>query len=152
MRSPRCESAEPPWLDLVGTSTSSSVREMLHDIRVWVSGHVAVTDCVDCVEIVLAEVLNNIVEHAYQGCGEGAIRLHVTLLDRCVSIEVRDDGLPMPERRAPEGQRPAVWAGQPVEDLPEGGFGWSLIRNLCHDVDYHRRGGENRLRVTVPLG
>ena len=105
------------------------------------------------VELVMAEALNNIVEHAYpQGDPDGPISitcehnrdgLHLTVVDR--------------GRGMPDGQTPL---GAPVEldvdmnDMPEGGFGWFLIKDLAKDVQYHRVEPENRLslRLAVALG
>ncbi len=40
----------------------------------------------------------------------------------------------------------------PVEDLPEGGFGWFLIQHLAKDVSYARCTGENRLSLRLAVG
>ena len=37
------------------------------------------------------------------------------------------------------------------EDLPEGGFGWFLIRQLAWDVRYVREGRTNRLFLAIDL-
>jgi serine/threonine-protein kinase RsbW len=36
-------------------------------------------------------------------------------------------------------------------DLPEGGFGWFLIKDLAKDVVYARVEGENRLQLRVAV-
>ena len=48
---------------------------------------------------------------------------------------------------------PALGQPSPLvmgEDLPEGGFGWFLIRTLTLDLEYERDGGFNKLRFVVP--
>ena len=92
-------------------------------------------------EIVLAEVLNNIVEHAY---AESAGQIEVTLdYDHpMLSFEVADTGLPMPSGRLPVGELVPL---QDCTDLPEGGFGWFLIRTLARGMTYRRRADGNRL-------
>ncbi|MFD1809697.1 ATP-binding protein [Gemmobacter lanyuensis] len=95
-------------------------------------------------EIVLAEVLNNVVEHAYAD-GPGEIILHL----RCV----QGGHLPHPRFRA--GDAGSCVAGgaaigpDPVE-LPEGGFGWHLIRCLTEDLQYCRRDSRNELSFRLP--
>ena len=94
-------------------------------------------------EIVLAEVLNNIVEHAYASF-PGQIRLRLSLAQGMLVCAVEDDGLPMPL-----GEPPAGALGDP-NDLPEGGFGWHLIRTLSSDLCYERAGPMNRLCFSLP--
>jgi serine/threonine-protein kinase RsbW len=95
------------------------------------------------VEIVLAEVLNNIVEHAYAE-GTGPIRLGLDPVPQGTRWSVEDEGLPMPGGALPAGNLPAP------TDLSEGGFGWHLIRSLTQDLAYQRIGRVNRLTFVIP--
>lgn len=92
------------------------------------------------VEIVLAEVLNNIVEHAYAD-GPGAIEVTLRRAPDGLQCQVIDHGVRMPGDRLPEGTLPPITG----DDLPEGGFGWHLIRALSKDLSYSRSAGRNRL-------
>lgn len=94
---------------------------------------------------VVAEVLNNIVEHAYAQ-GEGDIRLRMWRHGQSVAVEVTDCGAPMPGLTLPEGRLAEIGPG---DDLPEGGFGWFLIRSLTDWLIYDRVGEENRLRFCM---
>ncbi len=94
-------------------------------------------------EIVLAEVLNNIVEHAYAD-GLGSIRLCLSLSAGRLNCRIEDEGRPMPG-----GQPPAGRAPDPA-DLPEGGFGWHLIRSLSQGLTYVRTGQINQLTFSLP--
>ena len=94
-------------------------------------------------EIVLAEVLNNVVEHAY-AAGTGPILLTLRLGDGWLHCLVEDEGVAMPG-----GEPPAGHAPDPA-DLPEGGFGWHLIRVLCQGLRYERQDGMNRLSFSLP--
>ena len=102
------------------------------------------------VELVLAEVLNNICEHALRGATEGLIELYLRRDCAGLICEVLDDGLPMPGGHPPEGQRADL--DRPLPDLPEGGFGWFLISELTSGLCYDRIGGRNRLRFCVRVG
>ena len=95
-------------------------------------------------QIVLAEVLNNIVEHAYAGT-TGRIEMTLLVADGTLRCELRDYGLALPGERLPRGDLPATDAGE----LPEGGFGWHLIRSLTGDLAYQRRDGCNHLGFTL---
>ncbi len=100
-------------------------------------------------QLVLAELLNNVAEHAY---GEGGGWVAVTLMRDPAGIRGRvvDAGRAMPEGRLPEGRLP-FGPEAALEDLPEGGFGWHLIRSLCSDLTYARVDGQNRLAFVLPL-
>lgn len=93
-------------------------------------------------ELVLAEVLNNIAEHAYRG-RVGPIVLRLKPCAGGVFCLLSDDGVAMPGGGLPEGQRPGIDVAR--DDLPEGGFGWHLIRLLTSRLRYDRRSGCNRL-------
>lgn len=97
------------------------------------------------IEIVLAEVLNNIVEHAYAH-REGTITLEVSAQPSRIECRVLDCGREMPGLTLPEGKL----APHDPDDLPEGGFGWFLIRSLTHELRYTRQNGRNELRFHLP--
>jgi len=102
-------------------------------------------------ELILAEVLNNIVEHGYGETGGGTITLSMVRDRRGLSCSVSDDGAALPLsciNSVPEGE--ARHRPDPTT-LPEGGFGWFLIRDLAQDLGYHREQGHNLLAFRLPL-
>lgn len=88
------------------------------------------------IELVLAEAMNNIVEHAYEEQPHGTIELSLKKMHNGVNFELFDQGKPMPEGELPLGRAPDPDTA--LGDLPEGGFGWFLIRDLAHDLKYER--------------
>ena len=102
------------------------------------------------VELVLAEAMNNIVEHAYVGKPHGTVELHIMPTDSGLVCHLRDEGHPMPEGKAPMGNQAMLDCE--TEDLPEGGFGWSLIRDLAHELNYTRVSGKNLLSFRIAVG
>lgn len=96
-------------------------------------------------EIVLSEVLNNIVEHAYSG-GEGRIELSIHADAAGLHCMVTDHGAAMPGGAPPGGALPDSNDADP----PEGGFGWHLIRSLARDIHYRRLNGVNLLAFRLP--
>ena len=102
------------------------------------------------VEIVLAEALNNVVEHAYPDHQPGEVKLVLRHGRAGLLIEIRDNGKPMPNGRTPLGQHPSDV--KPRDPLPEGGFGWFLIRELARDLIYDRENGENFLIFRMAVG
>jgi serine/threonine-protein kinase RsbW len=100
-------------------------------------------------EIVLAEVLNNVVEHAYGDRSGGEIRLSLVFCEETLKAEVTDFGCPMPDGQLPDGQPADL--DVPAMDLPEGGFGWFLIRTLATKLLYVHEGTANKLTLELRL-
>ncbi|MFT4959369.1 MAG: serine/threonine-protein kinase RsbW [Paracoccaceae bacterium] len=95
------------------------------------------------IEIALAEVVNNVVEHAFDGLPDATGHITCLIEADTLTIEVSDTGRPIPDNQLPTGSR-ADLSG-PMADLPEGGFGWFLIRQIATTVTYERTNGQNRL-------
>ena len=94
-------------------------------------------------EIVLAEALNNVVEHAARA---GGIELRINGAGRTLRCAVIDDGAPMAGTVAER-------AVLPDPSIPgDGGFGCFLINALAEDVRYVTRAGRNRLSFCIGLG
>lgn len=108
-------------------------------------------DDLSSVEIVLAEALNNVVEHAYPKGQTGDMRLLMRIRNNALMVEVSDKGLPMPNGRAPHGNHP-VTEPDNHDAMPEGGYGWFLIRELVQDLIYDRRDEQNILLFRIKLG
>lgn len=100
-------------------------------------------------ELVLAEVMNNIVEHSYAGGGEGTISLAIVRDWRGLSCSLSDDGVPLPEGCLAPPKLPETEVS--TEHLPEGGFGWYLIHDLTRGLGYRRVAGRNLLAFRLPL-
>ena len=98
-------------------------------------------------EVVLAEVLNNIVEHAYART-DGQIELRLRLASGGVDCDIFDTGSPMPNGELPAGLAQSAAADQ---DLPEGGFGWFLIRSLTKNLAYRRIDARNHLSFQLNI-
>lgn len=99
-------------------------------------------------EIVLAEALNNIVEHAYARY-RGDIQISLRLSSSELICRIVDTGLPMPDATLPAGILQPFREGG---ELPEGGFGWFLIRTLSRDLEYRRDGNSNLLSFRLDTG
>ncbi len=99
-------------------------------------------------EIALAEIINNIAEHAYAQATDGPIELSVTHSDDRLCFLLVDQGVAMPGLNIPTAQHHDL--NVPVLDLPEGGFGWFLIRTLVEDLKYQRTNGQNHLTFSLP--
>lgn len=102
-------------------------------------------------QIVLAEILNNIVEHAYDGNGQGKIGLELWVAGETLAGRLRDSGRPLPMGMIPDAGWPKIDPTAP-QDWPEGGFGWAIVRELTRDLRYCHDGASNCLRFEIDLG
>ncbi len=107
-------------------------------------------DDVENARIVLAEVMNNIVEHAYADNTPGRILVGIAISGNSLQCAIKDTGRALPNESIPPGN-PTVLDG-PLEDLPEGGFGWFLIHSLTTDLQYRRTLQQNHLSFSIRLG
>lgn len=130
-------------------SCSDDVRHVLAQTRMRLFERGVDMDSLGTVELVLCEVLNNVVEHAYASCASGPVWLRCRHEARGLRILLADEGVPMPHKRLPTGAPPDT--GVCCEELPEGGFGWYLVRELSRDLSYRRAGGRNRLGLVIPF-
>ena len=119
------------------------IRDALHRMRQHLAMHGLCNDRLGTIELVLAEALNNIAEHAYDGQANGPVWLNAHSDHDRLRVVLRDRGRAMPGHALPGAHLPDI-DGAP-ETLPEGGFGWFLIRDLSDAVDYARVGATNRL-------
>ncbi|MBN8631702.1 MAG: ATP-binding protein [Rhodobacterales bacterium] len=105
-------------------------------------------------ELVLAEVLNNVAEHAYAN-ETGLVTVTLRRVAGGVACHIVDQGAAMPNGKLPDGKLPAIHLpsgpDQALDTLPEGGFGWHLIRSLTEDLTYSYAGGANRLCFLLPV-
>lgn len=104
---------------------------------------------VDEVQIALTEAVNNVVEHAYAGAVPGEVMIQGKLLAEQLWISITDAGVPYPTGALPAGLPADI--DVPTEDLPEGGFGWFLIRELASQVQYERNNGSNNLSLCFEI-
>ena len=137
--------SDPRVVRLVFDSDPMAVRTALRMLFEGRPLHRLSEDDRGTAEIVLSEALNNIVEHAY-AVHRGKIEVSVRVAQGALICTVIDQGLPMPGECLPEGRLPEV---RGVEELPEGGFGWHLIRTLSRDLAYRRIDGRNELRFRL---
>ena len=117
-----------------------SVRSALSALADWASIHLADADLAERIELVLAEALNNVVEHGGLA-PQQFIAVFAQTEASGLRVVIRDQG-----QKYPSSMPPWVTV-QNVTDLPEGGFGWLLIHALSDEVVYERIGPGNILTI-----
>lgn len=134
-------------IDTVFAATDLDVRLRVHDLMDNLGQLDVTVDFQASVEIIIVELLNNIVEHSYADTDFGMIVFKVSLLGDRLRVETNDTGTAMPDLKAPNPNAPNL-AVDPA-DMPEGQFGWFLIRKLSEELEYNRVENENRLSLYI---
>lgn len=140
----------PPVFHRVLPASPLAVRDTLCDVRARFA-RLAPPDTLGRLELVMAEVLNNVVQHAArQSCEHPAkkpLSIHLSIL--CTrhgfACAVTDDGESMPNGCLVPHDLPD--SGD--SDLPEGGFGWFMIQSLTQTLHYHRADDRNCLAFSI---
>ena len=140
-----------PMFHRVFRAETGAVRTTLTDI-VSRFGEAVDPGTLGRLELVLAEVMNNVAEHAGTGDSIAPPRLpwiHVTVVrhDQGIACAITDDGISLPE----ECLAPRMMPGPEMDELPEGGFGWCLIQGLTQSLCYYREKHRNFLAFSVPM-
>ena len=99
-------------------------------------------------EIVIAEILNNVIKHAQENQDDGWFDLQCEIAPEALHVTCKDNGAAMPGGVPPLGVLPEI--GCSVVDLPEGGWGWSLVRTLTTSLNYVRIEPINLVSFTIP--
>ena len=138
-----------PRFELRFDGGAEGVRQALVSLRHWLVQAGCPEPVCGKIELALAEVLNNIIEHAYLGDPAGWVQFVVEIQTESIACHVADAGIGLPEGQIPKPNPPktAVAVGQ----LPEGGFGWFLIHSLTENLSYRREDGINHLDLWIAL-
>ncbi len=138
----------PLKLDLRIDDASVTVRHALSQVtKTLQDAHVG-QESVGTVEIVIAEALNNVLEHAYAETGPVKIDLSLSAVNQNIIVAITDTGAPMPNLTLPEGKQANLDVA--TQDLPEGGFGWFLIHEMTEALTYQRHESCNILTLNIP--
>ena len=129
------------------TSGDIATRETLLEVTEALIDSGLSDDDVANAKLILAEALNNIVEHAYAGT-QGPVDLMIEVRRDGLDCALRDQGREAPIGYPPDPPLPEI---DPPFELPEGGFGWHIIRCLTTKLRYRRAGEWNQLSFHVPF-
>ncbi|MFN3527018.1 MAG: ATP-binding protein [Paracoccus sp. (in: a-proteobacteria)] len=130
----------------------ATVRDTLAAVRDRFRQEVS-DDTLGRLELVLAEVMNNIAEHAAVTCAEPRCKGDLTLIHLCIvshrcglACALTDNGVSLPDDCLLPRNLPQL----AQQELPEGGFGWYLIQDLTQELCYYREDQRNFLAFRVP--
>lgn len=135
-----------PTLNLNVYSELKQASEAVTRVGKWLEQERIESECIGDVMLVLAEALNNVIEHAYGTETSGDIEIKGTLRAQTLSLQIVDKGRPF------DGPPEEVILNTEVyelSDMPDGGFGWFLIKSLTEDIHFSREGDKNKLTLVV---
>lgn len=136
-------------LELKIDGTDKAVRQALQHLLVNFTKARLSQDDIEHAQIVLGEALNNIVEHAFVNRNDGQIGLKSFRSKKTLKVIIMDDGAEMPNGIPPYDPQPEIKVD--LDQLPEGGFGWHMIRTLTDRFEYKRDANRNILTVHIPI-
>ena len=93
-------------------------------------------------ELVLEELVMNTLAHG-AAPEDSQIRVQLHMSGGLVRILYEDHGIPFDPRGTPSRRDADPWH--------VGGFGWDLVRGMCDQVGYERRGDTNVITATLTL-
>lgn len=137
-----------PRLDLNIYSDLDQASEAVARAGRWLEGERVDPECIGDVTLVLAEALNNVIEHAYGTETSGDIQIKGTLRALTLSLQIVDKGKPFD---GPPDEVVLNTEKYDLSDMPDGGFGWFLIKSLTEDVHFSHDGDKNKLTLVIGL-
>ncbi len=100
------------------------------------------------VELGVVEALNNVIEHAYQLQPKHKIKVIFESSNSYVVIHIIDTGSAMEQSLfSSKDNQSEVNEYIELEEIPEGGWGLSLIKSIMDEVSYKSENGINHLTL-----
>ena len=136
---------DTPSFETTVAATPLAVRGALCRLRDALNAWGSTPDLAARVELVAAELCNNIAEHGFRGRAAGELRLKARFASPDLYLEISDNGTP-PPRALLQGQTlPSLDVA--CADLPEGGFGWFLIHSETDALRFEQNQNRNHLSL-----
>jgi len=124
------------------TNCQDLVPNLLEEIQQWMHSVGVSTDRVTDVQIVLAEALNNVIEHGFEHENTGELEIKIEVSDIQTVAYISDNGMAF---TPPDNAQSPLKSDGDLNTLPEGGFGWFLIKEVTSCYEFHRQADKNKL-------
>lgn len=105
-------------------------------------------------ELAVVEVVTNVIEHAYQYQPGHKVDLIFQLTDNSAEVRIRDYGQALKKEvveRYTSDEVEIQKPGDSVAELPESGWGTSLVAKLCDEVRYEQVDNSNVLTLVCHI-
>jgi len=103
------------------------------------------------VELCTVEAVTNVIKHSYLGAPGHQVSLEVSIKQDRLELDVRDQGVTMPEKNVKQlSSGSSVFEFDPadLDHVPEGGMGLEIIRQGMDKASYSSNAGTNSLKLT----
>jgi serine/threonine-protein kinase RsbW len=120
----------------------ASVSGILDEASKWLAQENVSSRKITDIQIVLAEALNNVIEHGFSCENSGNVDVCINICKDIIVVDISDNGIKF---TPPEATQTPLQDTSDIEQLPEGGFGWFLIREITTSFTFHRIANKNRL-------
>lgn len=121
------------------TSEYASVIEINQRIREYLTDNNLEEHICNAVEICLTEALNNVIKHSYGGDNSKTIEINIKKNPKLLEMEIIDTGTPRENLVIND----LDFDPSDIENLPEGGMGLFIIKQLMDEMIYSSKEGKN---------
>ena len=136
-------SASRATLALQVPGTIDAIQPATVQAEAWLVEQQVSFEAMYLVSLAIEELVTNCIKYGYQDSNNHTIDFLLSVSDGTLRLDVIDDGNPFNPLEAP---RPDL--SLPPEKRPIGGLGLHLLRELADEMNYERKDGTNRLRLT----
>ncbi len=121
------------------TSDYGNVIEINQQIRKYLADDNLEEHLCNAVEICLTEALNNVIKHSYGNDNSRMIDINIKKDSKFLEIEIVDAGFPRKNLIIKD----LDFDPADIENLPEGGMGLFIIKQLMDELSYNSIDGKN---------
>jgi serine/threonine-protein kinase RsbW len=133
------------------TLSIDSRLEQIRLVRAAMSGVLAHLGVVESdvydLELAATEIINNSLEHGYQGATDKQVEVHLEVSGAEVRIDLSDSGPPFPEAEMYRLQGEPAPLEDASEDWPMRGHGLQIVRQIVDSIALHSEPGGNRITL-----
>ncbi len=108
-----------------------------------IAGQSFKTEALNEIELSVEELINNCIEHAYEGSDEHQVSIEFKLHTDCLIIEVVDNGKALDPLILNNVNGSFDFDPDDLYNLPESGFGLNIIKASMDEVKYERLNNSN---------
>lgn len=123
---------------------SAELVRLNEAVEAFLAVHAVAPQTAMIVGLAMEEAVTNVIKYAYDDRQPHPIAVRVRCTPSQVILAIEDDGRPFDPTAAPPPD-----FRKPLEERPIGGLGLHLVRGLVQALRYERRGGRNRLEITI---